>query len=238
MQIVSRESEVRLTDLARRLGVSFVTTRSDVGDLARRGMVEHSHGLVHRLPASYASGRLIDHYRAKLEVARKALSLVRNGDTIMIGGGSTCALFAQEVFLRRRDVYVITNSMLVADYGRGFEHATVTLLGGSYRASEQVSVGPLAALCLRELSANKLFCGAHGWSAESSFMGADLFEAEVLRAMSLRASSSVMLVDTSKFLRLGLVPLRIDERISTVVTNSGASEEALRVLDHQGIRVL
>ena len=95
---------------------------------------------------------------AKRAIAREAEKLVRDGDAIIIHGGSTCYLFALR--LARRNVRIYTNSLPLASrlYQDGDCH--LTLAGGEFYRE------PGIVYSLRgsepEFYASKFFLGAQG----------------------------------------------------------------------------
>lgn len=238
LDTVSREGDVKVVDLARRLHVSAVTIRTDVESLAEAGMVRHVHGHIQRLPISDAAGRMAINYRAKARLCRRAVQLVPERSVIMIGGGSTCALFARDLSLWRKALYVVTNSVLVADALRAATSFEVTLLGGSFMPSQQANVGPLVKLCLSEIEADAIFLSASGWDESRGFMCDDLFCAEALCEMTRRSKRCVMLADSSKFGKKGSVPLNLDSGGLDVVSDSQLESSAIEALKRCGATVM
>lgn len=83
--------------------------------------------------------------------------MVNEGATLMVGGGSTCALFSQELAMRMVNVrIIITNSVFVANGVRPAHNVEVTLPGGSYRTLSQYGVGSLVHLCVSNLETETL----------------------------------------------------------------------------------
>lgn len=236
LEILLSEKRAEVSDLARRLDVSQVTVRKDLDALERRGVILRAHGHALLRSPDDMSGHLAYHYEEKLLIARAAARLVSSGETVMIESGSCCALLAEE--LAAKSVSIITNSAFIAARVRAFPGAKVILLGGAYQNDSEVTVGPLLAQCARSFLVDRLFIGADGFSPEAGFTNSDHMRAQAVRDMAAQASGVVVLTESEKFSRRGVVPLRLDERISAVITDGGIPPDARRALEGRGIKVI
>lgn len=237
LEILNERNRVEVSELASTLGVSEVTMRKDLTGLEERGIIQREHGYALLASRDDINGRLAYHYDEKLRIAQAALGLVSDGDTVMIENGSCCALLAQAIVAARHDVQIITNSAFIAGYVRSAPTARVTLLGGDYQNDSQVTVGPILRRCAEEFCVDRLFIGVDGWSARLGFTNDDLLRAEAIRDMAVCAEGVVVLTESEKFKRHGVVPLRIDERIAQVITDEAISYEARDQLERTGAGV-
>ena len=170
---------------------------------------------------------------AKRAIAREAETLVRDGDALIIHGGSTCYLFATR--LARRNVKIFTNSMpLAARLWDGVCH--LTLAGGElYREpgilySEKIGEP--------DFYASKLFLGAQGIGPNGIDGIASADRARDRVKLLARADEVVLLADSRKFsirARHEAVPL---SRIGTLITDDGLSDEHAKMLDDAGVRTI
>lgn len=71
------------------------------------------------------------HYDNKQKIAQSAASLVKDGETLIIESGSTCALFAEELAKTKQNITIITNSVYLADYVADYSNIQIILLGGT-----------------------------------------------------------------------------------------------------------
>ena len=78
----------------------------------------------------------------KEHIARTAVNLIRERDTIFLGPGSTCALIARA--LPRMRLRVITNSIIVLNMLQTRNDVEIWALGGQYRKRSGSFVGPIA----------------------------------------------------------------------------------------------
>ena len=163
LELLTEERKVEVSVLAERLEVSQVTIRKDLDELERRGIITREHGYALLRSSDDIQSRIAYHYDEKRRIAERAAELVSNGDTIMIESGSCCALLADVLAEKRKDLTVITNSAFIAAYIRGKCNFQIILLGGVYQPEAQVMVGPMVRLCADEFFVSRFFIGVDGY---------------------------------------------------------------------------
>jgi DeoR/GlpR family transcriptional regulator of sugar metabolism len=236
LEIIVRENRIEVAKLAELMGVSKVTLRSDLDRLEEKGIVRHEKGQVYSGSSDDINNRLSYHYDTKLKIARQASELVKDGETVMIESGSCCAILAEELAANRRDVRIITNSAFIAGYIRRLPRAKILLLGGDYQNDAQVMVGPVARQCAQGFKVDKLFIGTDGFS-ENGFTGKDHLRSEIVRDMAKQASEVIILTESEKFSRQGLVPILPFSGIGAVFTDNLIPPEKEVFLSGQGIKI-
>lgn len=237
LEILTEQNRIEVAALAQKLGVSQVTVRKDLDALEGKGIIRREHGYAVLRSADDINGRIAYHYETKRLIAAKATEMVRDGETVMIESGSCCALLAEELVTGRRDVTIITNSAFIAGYVRLMVEAKIILLGGVYQNDSQVMVGPMVGKCAENFCVDKLFIGTDGYTGQTGFTNSDHMRAQAVRDMALHAEQIVVLTESSKFLRHGVVPLQLADRIKTVITDTGIPGEAQRNLEASGVAV-
>ncbi len=238
LEALTEDGRAEVTVLAEKLGVSQVTVRKDLITLEELGLVRRAHGFASIGSADDVSARLAYQYDVKKRIALAAVERVAPGETVMIESGSCCALLAETLAGARRDVTIVTNSAFLAGYIRDASRPRVVLLGGDYQPRSQVMVGPLTRQCAEAFFVDKLFLGTDGFAPEYGFMGGDLMRTEAVRAMRARARQAVILTDSSKFSRQGVVAQMAFSEVSTVITDGGIPEGAQTILASHGVEVI
>lgn len=224
--------------MAEKLGVSQVTVRKDLDELERKGIIVREHGFAVLRSTDDINGRIAYHYEAKKKIAEKASSLVADGDTLMIESGSCCALLAECLANTKKDLTIITNSAFIAGYIRGRAHIQIILLGGIYQQDAQVMVGPMVRQCAENFCVDQYFIGTDGYSLRTGFTNRDQMRAQAVRDMSLQAERVIVLTESEKFTRHGIVPLNLKDRIRTVITDGQITSGTIAELQNRGISVL
>ncbi|MDR1251284.1 MAG: DeoR/GlpR family DNA-binding transcription regulator [Treponema sp.] len=237
LEIIAGESGIEVASLADMTGVSKVTLRKDLDKLEEKGIIRHEKGRVFPGSSDDINNRLTYHYDTKRKIARRACTLVQDGEAVMIESGSCCAILAEELTVNRLDVRIITNSAFIAAYIRRLPRAKIVLLGGDYQNNAQVMVGPITRLCVRSFTVDKLFIGTDGFSENAGFTGKDHMRSETVQDMSRQAGQVIILTESEKFSKQGLSPLLPFSGISSVITDNAIPPEKEQFLLERGIRV-
>lgn len=232
---------VRVSALSESLGVAEVTIRRDLELLEGEGQLERTFGgavLSRRMQAEpQYSEKHRRHPDEKRRIGLAASQLIEEGDTVFIHSGSTTLQIFRHLSRFTRLTVVTSNSgALLESQGLEFE---LMLTGGTFRETSNSLVGPLALLTLEQFWAGKCFIGVDGVSLLHGLTTPKMAEAQIARKMIERTRGRVIvLADSSK---MGVVadcataPL---EKVSTLVTDSGVSEEYRSQLEVLGIQVI
>ena len=237
LEIVTREKKVEVKRLAEELGVSNVTMRKDLDDLQAKGVLKREHGYAVMESEDDINSRLAWHYEEKRKIAKKAVSLISEGETVMIESGSCCTLLAEEIAETFSDITIVTNSAFIADYIRKKSSVNVILLGGVYQNDSQVCVGPLTASAAKNFFVDKFFIGTDGYDERIGFTNKDHLRAQAVKDMAEQAERVIILTESSKFEGHGVVPLNINDKIKTVITDTGITEAVRKTFESRGIEV-
>lgn len=230
LELLSEQKKIEVAKLSELLGVSQVTIRKDLVQLETSGMLVREHGFATLNESDDINNRMAYHYQTKQKIAALAASSIQNGETVMIESGSCCALVALEIAATKKDVTIITNSAFIADYIRKTGNVKIILLGGEYQRESQVMVGPITRKCVESFYVAKFFIGTDGFSIDSGFTANDYMRAETVKDMARQAKDVIIVSDSSKFAKIGVVNLLPTSAISKVITDSNipmADEEYL-----------
>lgn len=238
LELLTKESKIEVSLLAERLGVSSVTIRKDLDALEETGIIKREHGFALLSNDNDIAARIAYHYEAKLEIARRAAELIEDGSTLMIESGSCCALLAEVLTERKKNLTIITNSAFIAAHIRGKSDFQIILLGGIYQQDAQVMVGPIVRQSAENFCVDLFFIGTDGYSAKTGFTNRDQMRAQAVRDMALQAEKVVILTESEKFNRRGTVPLNIKGANGIVITDSGIPDDMRTHLEAKDIEVI
>ncbi|WP_427891461.1 DeoR/GlpR family DNA-binding transcription regulator [Kribbella sp. GL6] len=231
-------------DLARDLGVSTATIRRDLQQLDEAGQITRVHGGAivpsgdgedadrERPFASVAA----DATPEKRQIARRAATLVQDGDVVLLDVGTTTQLLADE--LRGRQVTVMTTSLAVLDVLRDDPVVELILLGGWVRRAYHSLVGVLTEDALRQIHADVAFLGASGVRRDGFVLDTTTVEVPVKRAMIAAADRTVLLADRNKFPGSGKLKVCGVADLDVLVTNTGADPDTLQICNDNDVEVL
>ena len=236
LEILGSEKRVSVLDLSERLKVSDVTIRKDLSVLEEQGFLRREHGFA-TMTSDDVSTRLLFNYETKRRIARAALESITDGETVMIESGSCCALLAQEIAENRRNVTIITNSVFIAMFLKGKSGVRIILPGGELQNESQVLIGPLVGKCAANFRVEKIFMGTDGFD-ETGAMSGDLMRAEAVRNMAKSARRAIILTESKKFFRSGVVPLLSYDEIDMIYTDEKLPHATQENLSGLGIQII
>jgi DeoR family fructose operon transcriptional repressor len=158
---------VEVASTSAELAVAPETIRRDLNELERQGLLRRVHGgavPIERLGfEGNVKRRAARHHREKERIARAAVSLVRNADSVYFDEGSTVQLFAEAVQVDHA-LTAVTNSLLTGAVLATRRNVTVILLGGRVRPRTLGTLGHWASGMLDDLVVDLAFIGANGVS--------------------------------------------------------------------------
>lgn len=180
-QLKSNQS-VKLLELSEALQVSSDTIRRDIEYLDRNGLLTKVRGgaIPHSPNAHDFKDRIHVSEDEKLIIARKALSLIEPGNTILLDGGTTTYVLAG---LLNMPLTVITNNIPAAALLAGRKDIDVIVTGGKIIADSQTTSGADAVRMLRQFHVDTCFIGVCSLHHEIGVSSMDYDESEMKRTM-------------------------------------------------------
>lgn len=237
VNLVNNTTKISVTTLAKKLNVSEVTIRKDLTLLSNYGIIIREHGFAIKKNSVDIRNRLSISYDLKQKIAKKAAQLINFNDTIIIGSGSTCALLAEEIARTKPNVTILTHSIYIVEHASKLGNNKIILFGGEYQNDSQVMVGPLVRLNAKQYFVDKIFLGTDGFVKEIGFMGSDSLRTEAIQNMAESARHIVMLTDSSKFNKMGILVQFSPSSVSRIITDNNISSDYLSYFKGKNIKV-
>ena len=227
---------MHVSELAESFGVSEMTVRRDLRELARDGKLERVRG------GAVNAGReppfeqtVVERFAAKDRIGAAAAALVRDGETVMIDIGTTTLQAAHH--LHGRSLTVVTTSLAVYEELLPDHGIELLLPGGIVRRNYRSLVGVLAEDSLRQLRADVLFLGTSALDERLAVWDTTIVEVPIKRAMIEAADRVVLLADAAKFAMRGDVRVCEAGAIDHIVTDGSLPAAARAAIDDAGIEV-
>lgn len=239
LDLIARQGFVSLTDLARTLGVSESTLRRDLGYWQERGQLKRIHGgamfagdSATLPPLEERTEKQLDEKRA---IARAAVGNIRDGDAILLDGGTTTIEVAR--LLVGRPLQVVTNSLPIAQILSGSRETDLVMLGGYVYPKTGVALGPMLIRMLDDVHVQQMLMSCSGITPKGLF-NSNVLLVEAERRMMRCADEVVLLADHTKFGRQALAHLCELGAIDTLITDAATPTEQRRLADEAGVRVI
>ncbi len=240
-ELLLQRGSARIADIAAHLAVSPQTVRRDLDSLAADGLVQRVHGgaVVHAAGDGGEGPQLeraVLHRAEKRRIGAAAAARVQDGETVFISGGTTTEHVVPWLGHVRR-LTVITNAVNVAYLLGRHVDVQVIVLTGTLRHTEMTLLGQLAEDAVADFRIDHALYGCYALDPDEGLYGASLAEASMDRRVVEAADRLTVLADGSKFGRRGPVQIAGVSRITTLITDAGAPEDAVGRLRGHGVEV-
>ena len=234
LQLLSGRTSVGIAEIATHFSVSEATARRDVQQMAGSGLVRRVRGGATLRGISRLEPLFRDKEdraaRAKRAIAASASSLIRDGNTIYLDGGSTVLSLAP-LLDTRRNLTIVTNSVMAAVKLLDTRHRLL-LTGGEFRSLSRTLVGPLTEALLEQLQFDIAFMGTMGVSVERGMMTTDPNEAFTKAQAMSRAGTVALLMDSSKFNATALARTGTASDIDILITEAADDSLCQQLAEH------
>ena len=242
-KLVDERSIVSLADLVDILDASEATVRRDIVALAERGDINRIRGgaesvrprhEVHLVgsPFTLSQGVAAAEKRA---IGRAAAKFIEPGDSLIISGGTTT--FALVEFLPQEGLDILTNSVPIITQLLATGRNRVTVPGGSIYREQNLVLSPFDDDATNHFSARTLFAGCFGLN-RFGLMEADPLIVQAQMRLLRRCEQLIVLADRRKLQQRSSIVVAGLERVTVLVTDSGAPESDLEIFRTRGVRVV
>jgi len=241
LQKLSEEGKVSIPQLIDEMQVSGVTIRKDLKLLEKKKLLFRTRG-GGSIDNPYAIERPINEKEfikteEKKKIAKAALSLIGQNDSIIIGSGTTVFELARQLHPDKR-IIVITPALKVALELSNRPNVEVLQLGGLVHHSSASTAGSFAEKILDELFCGVLFLGVDGIDLEHGLTITNIVETSLNQKMIALAQKVVVLADSSKFDKRGLGKICHLDQIDYIITDDHVSGETVSKIEKAGIKVI
>ena len=226
--------------LCRDLEASESSVRRDLDILEQEGLLRRVYGGAVSVQSppnrafDYAaeSVRLSDE---KSRIGKLTASLIEDGQTVILDGGSTVAAVARE--LAQKSLHIVTNSLPIAEGLESLRNIELTLTGGYLDPRLRVMLGPFCEQMLSAIRADAVIMGIGGIT-DAGFTNNNTLVVGSEQKMIDIASRVIIVADHTKFGRGGMIPVAPLTAAHVVVSDAGLSSEYVSLLRDNGIEVL
>ena len=195
---VELHNRVLLSDIAEQIGVSVDTIRRDVKELDSEKQLKKVHGGAIALGfTNYATeNKNIYALEDKIKIAKKALTLISSGNTILIHGGTTCLELAK-LIPNKLEITCFTTSLVVALELLNKKGVDVFFIGGRLSKDSQISIGTNTIHLLSEINVDFSFIGTGYVDVDYGLTEFDFDSVQVKKAV-IKCSKKTVLLSISE----------------------------------------
>lgn len=221
------------------LQISESTVRRTLDRLERKGLVVRFHGGASRVRSSQVSEvheRFEKQPQVKNRIAKAAADMVRDGNIVILLGGTTVAAMCK--YLQGKRLTVITNSLLVFDMMKDYYAVKMILLGGEYASNEDELKGSLTNTTILQLGADCLFSGATAFDERRGFLTNQIDAIELYNSCFHATQKVVMLADSTKCNRSSIAVMASCDKVDCLITDDGIPKEVVQKFEEANVRVV
>ena len=241
LELLDRQGECGIDELAERFGVSGMTIRRDLQELADEGRVIRTHGgatPTARITFEFKFlARTQEQNAEKEQIAEVAARLVQPGESVLLDSSTTTLAIARR--LRAiPDLTVITTSLPIASELFGCESIDVLILGGKLRKDSPDLFGALTDIHLDALRVNVAFIGADAVDRSGYIYNQSAEIGRMLHRMSKAAARVYAVADHSKIGRQELMHFANVADWSGLITDDKLNVTMQQTLIRAGVSVI
>jgi DeoR family transcriptional regulator, fructose operon transcriptional repressor len=239
LDLISRKGFITLADLAQEVQASESTLRRDLDHWLRLGQIKRLHGGAMSAGDSSTlpplEARSTSQTGEKRQIAQAAAARIRDGDTVLLDGGTTTLEVARQ--LVGRSLQIVTNSLPIANLFASSRETDLVLLGGYVYPSTGVALGPMTVRMMDSIHVHQCILSVGGITAKGLF-NSNLLLVETERRMMRCADEVVVVADHSKVGRQALAFLCKLAAIDTLIVDNQLTPPQRELLDHAGVRLI
>lgn len=241
LEKLKKDGKVNIFALQEEMGVSGVTIRKDLKLLEDKHLMFRIRG-GGSINNPYAVDRPIDEKELinsdeKKRIAKAAIKLIENTDSIMIGSGTTVFEVARALFPLKH-LTVITPALKVGVELSNRSNVEVLQLGGLIRPNSSSVMGDYAMSMLNDISCGVFFLGVDGIDLDFGISISNLTEAALNQKMIDTAQTVVVLADSTKFDRRGLGRICSLEQVHYIITDRNVSANTVKAIKERDIQMI
>lgn len=240
LEYINLKKKANVKELSDQFGVSKVTIRRDLDELAEKGLVVKTHGGVMSIMKKFAyeipiASKFEANTEAKRKIGRLAAGLIEDGDIVILDAGSTTLEIAKN--LKGQDITVLTNDIKISMEVALKPNVKLMVSGGVLSESVYTLVGDQTVDFFKKVHVNKTFLGCDAIDLDFGVSNRTKLEVASKLSMINAAEEVIMVTDASKLNTKVFCHLCDVSRIDRLITNE--IDETFKLeLEKQGVEVI
>lgn len=230
--------QLTVREVASHFGISVDTARRDLDLLARQGRLTRTYGGAVAIEQPVPQGRkrtprVTSHRFEQTRLARSLHQLIKDGETLLLSGGSTTRCCAEA--LGCRSVRMVTNRLdLPFDL---VTSADVYVLGGKCRPDARVTVGPMMISGIN-INVDFAVIGVDGITAKEGLTANLPEEALMASDMIAAAQRTIVVADSSRFGKKSFARIGPIESMQVLITDKEPPADLAQALHEARVEVI
>jgi DeoR/GlpR family transcriptional regulator of sugar metabolism len=240
-ELIREDGHAKVLNLSKIFKVTEVTIRQDLERLEDEGLIIREHGgaYLKNISLNVRNIELLnkENMAEKVSIAKKAIELINDGDTIILDSGSTVTEIAK-LISGYKNLTVITNALNIALILGADPDINLVLTGGEFKAPTLSLTGQNAADSLEGLHVDKLFLATAGIALKTGLTYPSISDIVVKRAMIESADVVYLVADHSKIGKSSFASLGALSLIDYLITDSKISDDYVDLFSDHEIKLI
>ena len=238
IELINKKNTVSNNELMETFNISIETVRRDLAYLEEMGVIDRVYGGAVR--KSYLKvepeyfNREKENAGEKVDIAKKAESMISENDSVFFDIGTTVLLVAKNLDVNKKNT-TFTNSLRTAieliDKG-----INVVIPGGELRSGEYSLSGSLTENNMASFNIDKAIIGVGGIT-ENGITDFVIKEASIRSQIIKNARTVIAVADYSKFNVRAICNICSLEEIDILITDKKAPKDLINLIEKKGVRV-
>lgn len=241
LKLLHESGRVEVSTLSKTFSVSEVSIRNDLATLEQDGLVARVRGGAVSPYDPYYNMSLAQRSNTnrdrKEKIAERIASLIQDNQSVMMNAGTT-TLAVMKKLASRKNINIVTNSIVLALEGAKHPNLHISLLGGDVNAEYQYVYGTATLEQLADYHADLLILSADGIDAAAGVTSYYDSEVDICRRMVSRCNKVIAALDGSKIGKVTFRRIADVSEVDVLITNEDAPKANLAELEAAGLSIL
>ena len=239
-EAVMAEGTMRIEDLTERFGISLMTAHRDLDELADRGLLRKTRGIVSAAPTRLIESS--DVYRSSRQAAEKraiaeaAAAFIEPGQAVFFDDSTTVLQLVPHL-ATRVPLTAISNSITLINELKGIRDLSLLGLGGRFYNWCNAFMGPVTTAEIRRPRADRVFMSMSAITDDMVFHQSPEV-VETKKAMFDSAAMRILLADHTKFERRALHAMCGLDEFDVIIVDDGTPPLQVERMKARGLNVV
>lgn len=238
-KMLQERQSVTVSEFQKYLGVSDMTVRRSLNEMASLGLIRRVHGgaeAIEEPPVNVYYSRSVQNRAIKAVMARRAVELIPANGSVYLDAGSSCFAVGQELNACGKPCIVITDSIKLLQELQGSPTLETMILGGALSGDQVTVDGALTAETASRVAVDLCIFSANGFNVEQ-MENQFLTGAVTKKILIERAAKSMFIADSSKFDLPCCFRFCGWDDVDIFLTDTGMPESALKKIREQNVEI-
>lgn len=240
LNLLRMRRSMKIAELQEILGVSDMTVRRCLNEMAAEGLLKRVHGgavIIDPWEKDLVfHNRVAENLHVKIALARRAQPFIPEGGSIFLDGGTSCFEIAKQLSLTEKKCTVITNNIAIVRELLGKPLIDSILLGGRLSADGNTLDGPVATDAAEKISVDLCIFSCDGFN-DRAVQNQSLTESQHKKVMMQRSALSMCVTASHKYGKNRCFQFCEWNEIDLFITDDGLPPEANEAISSQGVEI-